>query len=66
MPLATESLTAYRLVEDRVRGSLQCGNLARLKSARGHSRPMRSKPREHACPLLPESGQIADRLGMSA
>ena len=35
MPLATESLTAYRLVEDRVRGSLQCGNLARLKSARG-------------------------------
>jgi hypothetical protein len=22
-------------------------------SALGHSRPMRSKPREHVCPLLP-------------
>jgi hypothetical protein len=32
----------------------------------GHSRPMRSKPRDDVCPLLPESGQIADRLGMSA
>src|SRR6476619_4540358 len=32
----------------------------------GHSRPMRSKPREHVCPLLPESRQVADRLGMSA
>ena len=31
-----------------------------------HSRPMRSKPREHVCPLLPESGQIAVSLGMSA
>jgi hypothetical protein len=27
---------------------------------------MRPKPREHVCPLLPESGQVADRLGMSA
>src|SRR4029077_9876384 len=35
-------------------------------SALGHSRPMRSKPREHVCPLLPESGQLADGLGMSA
>jgi hypothetical protein len=35
-------------------------------SALGHSRPMRSKPREHVCPLLPGSGQVADRLGMSA
>jgi len=26
-------------------------------SALGHSRPMRSKPREHVCPLSPESGQ---------
>jgi hypothetical protein len=24
----------------------------------GHSRPMRSKLREHVCPLLPENGQI--------
>jgi len=31
-----------------------------------HSRPMRSKSPEHVCPLLPESGQVADRLGMSA
>ncbi len=35
-------------------------------SALGHSRPMRSEPREHVCPLLPESGQLADGLGMSA
>jgi hypothetical protein len=35
-------------------------------SQMGHSRPMRPKSREHVCPLLPESGQIADRLGMSA
>jgi hypothetical protein len=27
---------------------------------------MRSKRREHVCPLLPESGQLADGLGMSA
>jgi hypothetical protein len=37
-----------------------------LMSELGHSRPMRSKPRERVCPLLPESRQIADRLGMSA
>jgi hypothetical protein len=38
LPLTTESLTAYRLIEDRVRGSLQCGNLARLKPAQGQER----------------------------
>jgi hypothetical protein len=27
---------------------------------------MRSKPREHLCPLLPEIRQLADGLGMSA
>jgi hypothetical protein len=36
------------------------------RSLVGHSRPMRSKPCEDVCPLLPESGQIPDRLGMSA
>ena len=44
--------------------SLQCEIPVRLMTASGHSRPMRSKPREHLCPLLPESGQVADRLGM--
>jgi hypothetical protein len=34
--------------------------------SQGHSRPRRSKLREHVCPLLPESGQIADRVGVSA
>jgi hypothetical protein len=53
LPLATESLTAYRLVEDRVRGSLQCGNLARLKSAPGHLRPIDLPPEFAACPLHP-------------
>ena len=37
-----------------------------LMTAVGHSRPMRSKPREHVCPLLPESGQTGRRLGTSA
>jgi hypothetical protein len=32
----------------------------------GYSRPMRPKPLEHVCPLLPESGQIAVSVGMSA
>jgi len=32
----------------------------------GHSRPMRPKPREHVCPLLPESGQTGRRFGTSA
>jgi hypothetical protein len=35
-------------------------------SALGHSRPRRSKPREHVCPLLPESRQTGRRLGTSA
>ena len=66
MPLATDSLTAYRLVEDRVRGSLQCGNLARLKSARGQSRKTKTTHGFTRCLLHPESGQIPDRAGMSA
>src|SRR5215471_8649251 len=53
LPLATESLTAYRLVEDRVRGSLQCGNLARLKSARGHKQTTDLRSRNRGCPLYP-------------
>jgi hypothetical protein len=32
-------------------------------TASGHSRPMRSKLREHLCPLLPESGQTSRLLG---
>jgi len=47
-------------------GNFRCGILIRPMTALGHSRPMRSKPREHVCPLLPESGQLADGLGMSA
>src|SRR4029450_128302 len=35
-------------------------------SAPGQSRSTRSKPHYRACPLRPESGQTADRLGMSA
>ena len=46
--------------------SLQCEIPVRLMTASGHSRPMRSKPREHVCPLLPESGQTGRRLGTSA
>ncbi len=38
----------------------------RPMSALGHSRPTRSEPREHLCPLLSESGQPAEGLGMSA
>src|SRR6516165_3224186 len=35
-------------------------------SALGHLRPGWSEPHDRACPLRPESGQIADRFGMSA
>ena len=35
-------------------------------SASGQSRPRRLKPHDGACPLCPESGQLADHLGMSA
>src|SRR5215831_16894316 len=36
------------------------------KSATGHERPMDTPPVVAACPLRPESGQIADHLGRSA
>src|SRR5262245_9057452 len=32
----------------------------------GHPRPRRSEPHHGACPLRPESGQLSDRLEMSA
>jgi len=51
------------LGEIKVRGALQREILTRLLTGLSHSRPMRSKPREHICPLLPESGQRADVLG---
>jgi hypothetical protein len=35
-------------------------------SALGHPRPRRSRPHNGACPLRPESGQLADHLGRSA
>src|SRR6516165_7223923 len=46
--------------------AVQCVTDGPLMSELGHSRPMRSKPREHVCPLLPESGQTGRRLGTSA
>src|SRR5262249_48322112 len=39
---------------------------ATAMTAQGHSRPSRLKPDNGPCPLCPESGQIADRLDMSA
>src|SRR6266481_5793467 len=45
---------------------LHCGISIWPMSEVGHSRPMRSKPREHVCPLLPESGQTGPRLAKSA
>jgi hypothetical protein len=52
----------------RIKSSARCaaGFRSGPMSAMGHSRPMRSKPREHVCLLLPESGQTARCLAMSA
>jgi hypothetical protein len=38
---------------------LRCGTSSGHMTGLGHSRPMRSKPRDDVCPLLPESGQIS-------
>ena len=73
-PFHTHTLGCGQAIVVRLAGTLEAGPgiprseymRRRLMSESGQSRRMRSTPREHVCPLLPESGQIADRLGMSA
>ena len=53
-------------IRHRGRRSLRRGISIWPVSAMGHPRPMRSKPREHVCPLHSESGQKGGRFAMSA
>ena len=73
-PFHTHTLGCGQNIVVRLAGTLEAGPgiprsvymRRRLMSESGQSRRMRSTPREHVCPLLPESGQIADGLGVSA